>query len=374
MSAKPKKVVAKDLEGRLLITKTRKAKMKNIFKILIVLVVAIIGGATLMAGAPLHDMALAMAKPSLAIAPIVLDTQQIVFLNSLKEEYYAIDTWLNEADDLSSFVEKGQTLIFPEAGDFPTVYKNKTDDVDAVEPTETTNSVALDVYDSQNYRIRNINLHALPFDKVAHYTKKSSDAIVKAEIVDAAHAFAAVSASAKCIVLGTTGPVRDGFKMATIDDVITLARACDNAQFPSEGRNLVLPSDMWWDLVNNNDILKGQLQFQQNTGIIEPKIVQYYGFKIHKSIQKLNVGYDVIAATKAAQGTVITGNVVPAGFMFISSVVFRASGMFDMFRVVKNQNTAGRAEEFGFQHRFKADHQMSGRRYSALFYQAKATV
>ncbi|MBQ8703396.1 MAG: hypothetical protein IJ524_03345 [Bacteroidales bacterium] len=124
----------------------------------------------------------------LAIAPLA--TQKAVFLNSLKEEYEKIDTWLANAEDLSAFVVDGQTIKFPEGGADPAVYKNRTTDVDAVEPTETVYSEDLDVYDSQNYKIRNIYLHALPFDKVQFYTRKSADSIVKKEIADAAYAFA----------------------------------------------------------------------------------------------------------------------------------------------------------------------------------------
>lgn len=319
----------------------------------------------------------------IAAPPVVLDTQTMVWLKSLKEEYSAIDTWLSEAQDLSIFVKYGQTLIFPEGGEDPMVYKNKTDDIDSVEPTETTNEVSLDVYDSQNYKLRNIYLHALPFDKIQFYTKKSSESIVKQEIADAAYAFSPEKAGQKCIVMGTSGKhknadgtittiTRDIYKAMTLEDVITLARACDNAEFPEDGRNLVLPSDMWWDLINNNPILKGQLERMPLNGIIEPKVVEYYGFKIHKSVQKLNIGYDLVTAMKAPQGTIITGDIVPAGFMFISDMVFHAGGMFEMFRKNKSQNTKGRAEEFGFQHRFKADHQMSGQRYSALIYLDKA--
>jgi hypothetical protein len=160
--------------------------------------------------------------------------------------------------------------------------------------------------------------------------------------------------------------------MYTLDDVVSLARACDNQEFPDEGRNLVLPADMWWDLVNSNTILKGQLERAPLNGIIEPKVVDYYGFKIHKSVQKLGIGYDLDAEEKAPQGTVITGDIVPAGFMFIEDMVFHAGGAFEMFRKEKSKNTEGRAEEFGFQHRFKADAQMSDNRYSALIYLDKA--
>lgn len=308
----------------------------------------------------------------LAAPPVVLDVQKMVWLTSLKEEYEKIDTWLKEAEDLSSFAADGQTLIFPESGAAPAVYKNRTTDIDEVEPTETAFEVSLDVYDSQNYKLRNIYMHAIPFDKIQHYTKKSSDSIIKQEVEDAAHAFTPLQSGNKIIVEPTTGAAgSNGLKKLTLDDIVTLARKCDNMQFPSDGRNLVLPSDMWWDLVTNNKILNGQLERMAMNGIIKPLIVEYYGFKIHKSEQALNVGFDTSTNKKAPQGTVITGNVVPAGFLFISGCVFRASGQFLMFKQDLQTNTKGRALEFGFQHRFKADFKMDGQRYSGLIYQAK---
>ena len=305
---------------------------------------------------------------------VVLPTQQIVFIRQLQADYYAIDSWLNEAQDLSSFVEEGQTLRFPEAGSKPTVYKNSTSDIDSVEPTETVFDVPLDYYDSQNYKMRNINMHALPFDKIAYYTKLSSDAIKLKEVSDAAYAFAPTSAGNKKIIMPTTGPALNGLKTLTLADVITLARACDNAGFPSNGRNLVLTSDMWWDLVNNNDILKAQLGFQQQNGIINPQIINYYGFKIHKMFAgNTGVAFDITAGAKAAQGAVITGSVVPCGFVFVSTEVFRANGNFDMYLKDKAINTGGRATEFGFSHRFKADFTKDAQKYSAMIYQNLAS-
>ena len=309
---------------------------------------------------------------SLALAPLA--TQKAVFLNSLKEEYEKIDTWLSKAEDLSAFVVDGQTIKFPEGGADPAVYKNRTSDVDSVEPTETVYSEDLDVYDSQNYKIRNIYLHALPFDKVQFYTRKSADSIVKKEIADAAYAFAPLQAGTKSIVMATTGDASDGFKMLTLADVLTIARTADRMQMPEGNRNLVLPSDWWWDLVNNNEILKGQLKYQQNTGVIDPKIVNYYGINIHKSLgDKLGLGYDTNTSKKAAQGAAITGTVCPAALFFCGQEVYRAGGQFEMFYKDKSVNTDGRAYEFGFQHRFKAGHQMSNDRYCGLLYKAKVS-
>lgn len=318
--------------------------------------------------------AMTMAKTGglmLAASPITLDTQKIVFLTSLKEEYEKIDTWLNEAEDLSIFAADGQTLQFPESGADPAVYKNRVTDIDSVEPEETVHKVDLDIYDSQNYKIRNVYLHALPFEKIQHYTRKSAKSIIKQEIADAAYAFAPTASGRKKIILPTTGPVRNGVKMMSLDDVVAFARACDNAEFPEEGRNLVLTSDMWWDLVNNNDILKGQLERMTMNGKIEPRVVEYYGFKIHKSLgNKLGIAWDVTGAEKAAQGTVLdpANGIVPAALFFLAGQVFRAGGNMEMFYRDKSIDPEGRAYTFGFQHRFKADFQMDAERYSGLIY------
>lgn len=334
-------------------------KLSRILSVLLILAVAMVAGVFLVP---------AFGSATLAIA--ALPTQQIIFSRQLQADYIKLDTWLNEAQDLSSFVEGGQKIVFPEAGAPPVIYKNQTTDIDAIEPTEGTHDSELDVYDSQNFRMRDINMYALPFNKIAYYTGLSSTKIMQKETMDAAYTFTPSAAGNKIVIIPTTGAARTGLKMMTLNDVVTLARACDNAGFPDEGRNLVLPSDLWWDLVQNNDILKLQLSYQANTGMINPNIVNYYGFKIHKSwMSNAAVAYNITTAAKAAQGAIITGNVVPAGFVFCANQVYRASGMFKMYYLDSAVNTTGRATEFGFQHRFKADFTKDGEKYSAMIYQ-----
>jgi hypothetical protein len=341
------------------ISKMKNVKIFGLIALFLTIAVSMFGGVGATAG-------LMLAAP-----PVVLDTQQIVFIRSLQEEYEKIDNWLNEAQDLSSFVIDGQTLRFPEGGAEPEVYVNRVTDIDSVEPQETKYDVALDYYDSQNYKMRSINMHALPYDKIVYYTQKSSNAIRKKEIADAAYTFAPQTAGNKRIIIPTTGPVRNGLRALTLTDIIKFARALDNAGFPDLGRNLVLPADMWWDLVENNDILKAQLSYQQNNGTVNPLIVEYYGFKIHKSTMGNLVAYDLDTAKKAPQGAIITGDVVPVGFVFVNTEVFRAGGSFEMFRTARQDNPTGRADEFGFAHRFKADFNKDAQRYSAMIYQAK---
>lgn len=305
----------------------------------------------------------------------MMGLQREVWLPSLQEQYEQKRDWMNGLSDLSMFVDANQTLHFAEIGDYPDVYKNRTTDVDAVEPTETPSSVDLDTYDSQNYKIRKIGLYAIPYAKVEAYTRQSAEAIRLKEAKACAYAISPDAAGTKKIVLPTTGTNNgSGYAMLILDDIQKLARAFDQNKFPEPetGRHLVLTTNMWWELVMSNEILKAQIQYQQGVGILDPKLVNYYGFKIYR--YDAEVGYNITTSLKAAEGAVITGDIRPMSFAYCTREAFMASGVFSLFDKPISQNTSGRAYEFGFQHRFKSGMLRDDLKYTAGIYHADATL
>lgn len=307
-----------------------------------------------------------LLKENACYMPIGL--QKAVWLTTLKDAYVRNPTWMNELTDMSSFVTDSQTLIFPEAGEDPVVYKNKMDDVDSVEPAETSYEPTLDWFDSQNFKIRQYSIHALPYDKIKFYTEKSAKAIRTAEALDAAWKFTPSAAGTKKIVIPTTGTTEGGFKLCTPADILTLAQTCDNADFPDTNRLLVLPPDMWWGLVKSSDVLTAQIKLQQAAGNLNPNLVEYYNFKIYKYNTK--VGWNTTTAARAAKGAIITGAVTQCGTVIIGDETFRAEGVFNMTYLPFDQNPTGRAHVIGFQHRFLSDFQRASQKYSACIYQA----
>ena len=307
----------------------------------------------------------------------MMGLQREVWLPSLQEQYEQKRDWMSGLTDLSVFVEANQTLHFAEIGDYPSVYKNRTTDVDNVEPTETPSSVDLDTYDSQNYKIRKIGLYAIPYAKVEAYTRQSAEAIRLHEAKTTAYAISpdADSSVGKKIILPTTGANNgSGYAMCTLEDIQKLAKAMDLLKFPEPetGRYLVLTTNMWWELVTSNEILKAQIQYQQGVGILDPKLVNYYGFKIHR--YDAEVGYNTGTTAKAAEGAVITGAIRAMSFAFCTREAFMASGVFSMFDKPIGTNTTGRAYEFGFQHRFKAGMLRAAQKYTAGLYHADITL
>lgn len=300
---------------------------------------------------------------------MAIGLQKAVWLSQLKDDYEQNPTWLDELPDLSMFVTDAQTLIFPEAGADPDVYKNKTTDIDSVTPSETSHEPSLDVYDSQNYLIKQATLHALSYDKIGYYTGKSAKAIRKKEAKDALHKLTPNEDGNRIIVLGTNGVEQNGLLLPCTDDVLKLAEMADTAGFPDEDKILVLPSVMWWGLVKNNEILTAQIKLQQAAGVINPNLVELYGWRIFK--YNGDTSFNASTKKKAAQGAVVTGDIVPVGVGICKNEAFRASGEFNMAYTPFSQNPVKRAHEFGFQHRFLADFQRDAQKYSAAFYMTK---
>ena len=301
--------------------------------------------------------------------------QREVWLPSLQEQYVQNRDWMNGLSDLSQFVDDNQVLHMAEIGDYPTVYKNKTDDVDSVEPTETPKDVSLDTYDSQNYKIRKIGLYGIPYAKVEAYTRQSAMAIRLKEAKTCAYAIAPdvdLQASKKILIPTTGADVGTGYQSLTIADVMNLARIMDVNIFPEKetGRHLVLTSNMFWELIMSSDVLKAQIGFQQRPGYQDVNQLEFWGFKIHR--YDALVPYDQDAAAKAAEGTLITGNIVPMSFGFCTREAWKGEGAWSMFDRPITTNTTGRAYEFGFQHRFKAGLYRTAQKYSFGIYSPKA--
>lgn len=301
--------------------------------------------------------------------------QREVWLPSLQEQYEQKRDWMTGLSDLSAFVDANQVLHFAEIGDYPEVYKNRNTDIDEVEPDETPNEVPLDTYDSQNYKIRKIGLYGIPYAKVEAYTRQSAEAIRLKEAKACAYAISPDedSAPGKKIIIPTTGNNNGiGLKGCTIQDIAKLAQAMDVNKFPEPetGRHIVLTTNQWWEVVLSNDILKGQLERQQMSGVINPIVVNYYGLNIWR--YDAEVGFDVTTNKKAPEGSVVSGNVVPLGFAFCTREAWKAEGAWSLFDKPINTNTRGRAYEFGFQHRFKAGMFRNALKYTAGIYSAKA--
>lgn len=102
----------------------KKERMKSVVSWMLLVAVVAVGVVMAVMG---HDVE-EVGGVSLALSPLA--TQKSVFLSSLKEEYEKIDTWLNNAEDLSSFVTDAQVINFPEGGADPEVYKNTTEDME----------------------------------------------------------------------------------------------------------------------------------------------------------------------------------------------------------------------------------------------------
>ena len=351
-------------------------KTKFAFSIILTLLFSAIVGA--FAGPLVGAISLVSSlipKPS---GILMMGLQREVWLPSLQEQYEQKRDWMDGLSDLSMFVDTNQFIHFAEIGDYPSVVKNSNSDITNVEPTDTPSSVSMDTYDSANYKIRKIGLYGIPYGKIEAYTRQSAEAIRLLEAATCAYAISPDvngNSTTKKIILPTTGNNNgSGYAMMTLEDIQKLAKAMDQYKFPEPetGRYLVLTTNMWWELVSSNVILANQIGFRQDVGIIAPQMVNYYGFKIYR--YDAGVGYGITASAKAAFGAVYSADIRPMSFAFCTREAYKASGAFSMFDKPIQQNTTGRAYEFGFQHRFISGMFRAAQKYTAGIYHADVVL
>jgi hypothetical protein len=293
-----------------------------------------------------------------------------IWLPILKGDYDQANTWLDKAQSWDAFIENDVLHTAEDGGSELETYKNKTDDVDSIEPTETPNSISLDYYDTQNYKIRHGKLETLPYDKIKYYTDKGAKSLRKKEAIDAAYAFAPLEEGDKIFILPTTGVAKsDSFKRMSIPLLLDAARIADNQKWPEGNRHVVLTSDMWWDLAED-DTIKKQIELKAAIGKVDVTSIDAYGWTIHKHAHGVNFNLNAMKKAALGSATSIATGIVPAAFIFCTEETFRASGTFNMIELPFKQNTKGRATEFGFQHRFTAGKIRANYKYCGMIYYA----
>jgi hypothetical protein len=290
----------------------------------------------------------------------------------LKSDFDRENTWLDKAQNWDAFVDNDVLHTAEDGGSELETYKNKMDDVDSVEPAETPNSISLDYYDTQNYKIRHGKLETLPYDKIKYYTDKGAKSLRKKEALDAAYTFAPTAEAAKVFVIPTVGVRKaDGMKAMSIALLLDAARIADNQKWPEGNRHMVVTSDMWWDLAAD-DTIKKQIELKAAIGKVDVTSIDAYGWTLHKYAHGVN--WNLNTNQKAAFGaaTNVAGGIVPAAFIFCTEETFRASGTFNMVETPFKNNPTGRATVFGFQHRFTAGKIRPTYKYCGIIYYAPA--
>lgn len=282
-----------------------------------------------------------------------------IWIDKLKENFYSAYDWLAGIEDWSEWVEYN-TINFTTIGSDPVILKNNsTWPIVAASRTDTNSTIVLDTYDSTTTRVRNVEEVEAAINKLESVVKQHRSSLMQ-EIVKeslynlapataAAGAFAATGAN-RPAVIGSQTTVAARLQIA---DIARAQQELDNREAPQEGRVLVLSPYHREDLLLQDVSLQKQFA-ELKTG----QALDLYGFKIYTtSITPLYTKSTL--AIKAYGAAADNTNDCVASTIFIQSEAMKAMGDVDMFHRLKETNPEQRADEIGFQMRFKCTKQRS---------------
>ena len=273
-----------------------------------------------------------------------------IWLSEIAENFYPAGTWMTRSRDFSPFVENDR-INWAAIGTSPTVYVNRdtvANPVPIVPRSDSHRFVDLDVFDSENTPVTNVEQYELAYDKRQTILTDHKGQIWKTLQQYAAHAWAPASNSTTGPVIGTTGATADGHKRFSALDIAALKKRFDDLDFPEIGRVLLLNTDHLLDLqVQDLELYKALINLR--TGQALP----FAGFDIYTNGSIMPVYNKSTLAKKAIGAAAAPSTDSPStSVAWVESQVFRADGSWDLF--LKERDPELRADFMGFQKRFKA--------------------
>jgi hypothetical protein len=198
------------------------------------------------------------------------------------------DNVTEDARDLSRFVNNDK-INLQEAGEDPEViWDRSTWPIPDQQRTDNPLDIPLHYVDTGNTLMRDRDLQLINYNKISSVTQGHQRSLRKAYYSRACYEYGPRAETAQTPIIEASGSQdAEGFNLLLDDDIVKLAKAFDARQYPQSGRTLVVPSEMFWNMVQNNSILKEQYKQQQAVGTIgvggeeDPRLF-IHGFTIKK--------------------------------------------------------------------------------------------
>ncbi len=201
----------------------------------------------------------------------------------------------------------------------------------------------LDKYQTKATPVSDDELYAIAYDKIDSLNKRHKAAILATKFAKAVHALAPQEHTTDTPVLLSTGSDFAGRKRVTLEDIILLRQAFNNAGVPDDGnRVLVLSSDHLTDLlIEDKNLYKNYVNTK--TGELQPLL---YGFNVFTYFNMPN--FTIGTKAKTSFGAVATSNESAASVAFYAPDMFRATGATKMY--YDKPDTQNQRSAFNYRH------------------------
>jgi hypothetical protein len=266
---------------------------------------------------------------------LTIGLYQEAWLTDLREQFVEDDAFLMTGKNMDAFVEYDK-INWAIAGGRPNVNVNPSPGT-ALTPsvrTDTAGQQALDWLVTDPTIVTDIETISLAFDKRASVLLGHKDALRIKSANKILYKIGAATNTTATPVIVSTGSASTflggGKKSLTSLDIATLASKFDDMLAPKEGRVLVMPNNVYWDLVENNAVLKAQFGYSSKQGVVTGVVIEYYGFKL---LRRSDLPYYTLSTkNKIAYGATPAAGDYQACLAFVENYTWgRAMGTSKMY-------------------------------------------
>ncbi|MDP2060372.1 MAG: hypothetical protein U1C58_06260 [Flavobacteriaceae bacterium] len=202
----------------------------------------------------------------------------------------------------------------------------------------------LDKFSTKATKVTDDELYAITYDKIGSVNRKHRNAILAKKFGKAVHALAPAANTVDTPIVRTSGATAGTRKLATVNDIIDLAGALNDAGVPDDGQRVLVLNTK-----HNTGILKEVKDFYKDylniaTGQLRPL---FHGFRIY--LYHEMPFYLDADSTKVAFGAVFDPLIhVEASVAFYAPDMFRAEGMTKMY--FDEPDTQNQASAVNYRH------------------------
>jgi hypothetical protein len=237
-----------------------------------------------------------------------------IFTSIILGLFYPEGAWLNELTSMDHMVEFNTINLSQIGADPETVKNNQNWPLTPLQRTDSGISIPLATFDTVPTHVTNVEEMETAYNKAESVARQHVDSLRTKASLSAAYNISPTTNTANTPVLLTTGADRgDGTRALVYKDVLTLRTKFNKANFPQDGRILVLCPE------HEEDLLKDDID-RYNQVMTTGKLA---GFKVYTFNGTATYSVADGVATKNPYGTV-TGN--PSSFAFLKTEVMRAMG------------------------------------------------
>lgn len=252
-----------------------------------------------------------------------------VLVESFKETEDA--GFLNEIPDESRHVAttrgENQVIHLVDVGADPKVLVNNiTYPIGFAEQVDGDIPISLDTFVTEATKVTDEEIQYIAYDKIRLVQGKHTNAIMRTKHNKAVHALAPTTSTVTTPVLMATGPINPvtGLKRLTLKDILTHRGQYDVQKIPLAGRQLVITSDHYTDLLFECLEAKKSIDHlsHDETGLLKTML---FGFKTWLYIDMPYFNPDTKA--KKSFGSVPSSSDVQGSVSYYALDMFRASGL-----------------------------------------------